>query len=176
MNIPLGKRKPSPRSLIQLFTKSFSGVLSKLNLKAVGLKPTDDPSHCWQCCGLTISNRLLRGLRSDTSDTGVGTEGIELDSSYFRNDVLSSNVSVSVGAKKAEISLLQGMFNLLKVFCNITPSTDMPALQGNHTRLIGKILPHWQVFRLVIGIKVNSVLVQQFLNPLWPMTTVVSVE
>ncbi|OLT57743.1 hypothetical protein BJP37_00485 [Moorena bouillonii PNG] len=81
-----------------------------------------------------------------------------------------------MGAKKTEIILLQGMFNLLKVFCDITPSTDMPALQGNHTRLIGKILPHWQVFRLVIDIKVNSVLVQQFLNPLWPMTTVGSVE
>ncbi|NEO69169.1 hypothetical protein [Moorena sp. SIO3H5] len=176
MNIPLGKRKPSPRSLIQLFTKSFSGVLSKLNLKAAGSKPTDDPSHCWQCCGLTISNRLLRGLRSDTSDTGVGTEGIEQDSSYFRNDVLSSNVSVSVGAKKTEIILLQGMFNLLKVFCDITAITDMPVLQGNYTRLIGKIIPHWQVFRFVIDIKLNSVLIQQLLNPTWRMIRVVSVE
>lgn len=176
MNIPLGKRKPSPRSLIQLFTKSFSGVLSKLNLKAVGFKPTDDPSHCWPCCGLTISKRLLRGLRSDTSDTGVGTEGIEQDSSYFRNDVLSSNVSVSVGAKKAEISLLQGMFNLLKVFCDITAITDMPPLQGTHMGLIVKTQPHWQVFRLVIDIKLNSALIQQLLNPLWPMIRVVFVE
>lgn len=176
MNIPLGKRKPSPRSLIQLFTKSFSGVLSKLNLKAVGLIPTDDPSNCWQCCGLTVSNRLLRVLRSDTSDTGVGTEGIEHDSSYFRNDVLSSNVSVLVGAKKGAISLVQRMFNLLKVFCDITAITELPTLQGNHMGLIGKTQPHWQVFRLIIDLKLNSVLVQQLLNPLWPMIRVVFVE
>ncbi|NEO20179.1 MULTISPECIES: hypothetical protein [unclassified Moorena] len=151
-------------------------MLSKLNLKAVGLNPTDDPSHGWQCCGLTISNRLLRALTSDTSDTGVGTEAIEQDSSYFRNDVLSSNVSVSVGAKKGEISLLQGMFNLLKVFCDITAITALPALQGTDMGLIGKIPPHWQVFKLVIDLKLNSVLLQQLLNPLWPMFTVAYVE
>ncbi|NEO90936.1 MAG: hypothetical protein F6K56_12065 [Moorea sp. SIO3G5] len=151
-------------------------MLSKLNLKAVGLNPTDDPSHPWQCCGLTISNRLLRVLKSDTSDTGVGTEGIEQDSSYFRNDVLSSNVSVSVGAEKGQISLLQGMFNLLKVFFDITAINQLPAVQGTPMGLIGKTQPHWQVFRLVIDLKLKSVLVQQLLNPLWPMIMVASVE
>ncbi|NEQ15842.1 MAG: hypothetical protein F6K44_19330 [Moorea sp. SIO3E2] len=150
-------------------------MLSKLNLKAVGLNPTDDPSHSWQCCGLTISNRLLRVLTSDTSDTGVGTEGIEHDSS-FRNDVLSSNGSVSVGAKKGAISLLQGMFNLLKVFCDITAITELPTLQGTHMGLIGKTQPHWQVFRLVIDLKLKSVLLQQLLNRLWPMIMVEYVE